>query len=207
MSFLAVLLFPCVFAIYMFFFPAREGKFSSFVMGIISGIFALPVCIMLKITAYSSVEFWVISFSFFFSYFFLPLVIGLSFYFIFTFSSFSAGKIPSAMFGIFSVFIFYMLFEFVNIPDVSPLIILSLVYTSLIFFTDIVFSILLKAMAIMNMFIVTIAGCLCSLAASFFLCMFFSLWFFNYSSWFYFLLPLGIAFLSGLLLRLMKAAF
>lgn len=204
MSLLGALLFLFIFIFYRLFFPAPNGKSGAFVLGLISGLLVLPLCIVLKITAYNSADFHVVLGAFFFSYFFLPSFFGLILYSLFTFFSFSAENIPSALFGIFSVFVFYAVFEFANIPEASPVLILIALYTLLIFFVDIVLLLFLNILIMRHALIISAVSYLVFLFAAFFACAFFPLWFFKYPVWIYLTVPFIAAVFMGFLLFIVK---
>lgn len=177
MSVLIALLFVPVVMLYTMAVHEKDFSIASYVSGVVSGLCAIPFCLMFKIGFYTSSNFFLYSFSFFFFYFLLPSIFGLLAYYLFNFKSFEVRTSAIALAGIWTVFLFYATYEFVNIPNNAIYFILLLSYVVSILFFDFLIAILSFLPAI-YLFAITY---ILLLFFSFASCLSFACWVFKYS--------------------------
>lgn len=186
MSVLIALLFPPIVMLYTMAVHKKDFSIASYVSGVISGLCAIPFCLMFKVGFYTSSNFLLYSFSFFFFYFLLPSMFGLFAYFLFNFKSFEVKTVAVALAGIWTVFLFFSVYEFVTIPANAIYFILILAYSVSILFFDILITILAFLPTIPR-FLTTY---IISLGFSFLFCFSFAFWVFKYSPLTYIGLPI-----------------
>lgn len=191
MNVLIAFLFPPLAMLYTMAVHKKDFSIGSYVAGIVSGLCAIPFCLMFKMQFYTSSNFFLYSFSFFFFYFLLPSIFGFIAYYLFNFRTFNAKTLAIALAGIWSVFLFYGAYEFVAIPTNAICFILILSYVVSILFFDfsvVVFSFL----PTIHLFVITY---ILSLLFSFSSCFLFAFWVFKYSPFFYVGIPIIIIFI------------
>ncbi|MGP1520712.1 MAG: hypothetical protein ACTTIZ_04315 [Treponema sp.] len=185
MSVLIALLFPLIAMLYTIVVHKKDFSIASYISGIISGLCSIPFCLMLKMEFYTSSNFLLYSFSFFFFYFLLPSVFGLLAYYLFNFKSFEVKTLAVALSGIWTVFLFFSVYEFVTIPTNIIYVILILSYATSVLFFDFVVTVF-SFLSIIPRLLLTYA---LSLSFSFVSCLSFAFWLFKYSALFYIGLP------------------
>ncbi|MGP1438633.1 MAG: hypothetical protein ACTTKH_06135 [Treponema sp.] len=190
MNLLIALLFPPIAMLYTMVVHKKDFSVASYISGVISGLCALPFSLMLKMEFYTSSNFFLYSFSFFFFFFFLSSIFGLIAYYIFNFRIFDIRTIAVALSGIWSVFLFFSVYEFVNLPIYAICSIFFLSYTVSILFFDLTLKLLSFLPAIYRFTISYVLLLLFSFAS----CFSFAFWVFKYSPFIYIGLPLIIIF-------------
>lgn len=201
MSVLIALLFPLIAMLYTIVVHKKDFSIASYISGIISGLCSIPFCLMLKMEFYTSSNFLLYSFSFFFFYFLLPSVFGLLAYYLFNFKSFEVKTLAVALSGIWTVFLFFSVYEFVTIPTNIIYVILILSYATSVLFFDFVVTVF-SFLSIIPRLLITYA---LSLSFSFVSCLSFAFWLFKYSALFYIGLPVIV--ISILLIFMLILAY
>lgn len=177
MSVLIALLFPPIVLLYTMTVHKKDFSIASYISGVISGLCAIPFCLMFKLDFYASSNFFLYSFSFFFSYFLCPSVFGFLAYYLFNFRSFEVKTVAISLAGIWSVFLFYSIYEFVIVPTNVIYVILILVYATSVLFFDFLLT-LFSFLPPIHLFVMSY---ILSLFFSFISCLSFACWTFKYS--------------------------
>ena len=177
MSVLIAFLFPPIVVLYTMAVHKKDFSIASYISGVVSGLCAIPLCLMFKMNFYTSSNFILYSFSFFFFYFLLPSLFGLLAYYLFNFKSFEVKTIAIALAGIWSVFLFYAVYEFVIVPTNAICFILILCYAVSVVFFDFVIS-LFSFLPKVHLFIISY---ILLLIFSFTSCFSFAFWVFKYT--------------------------
>ena len=189
MSMLIALLFPPIAMLYTMTVHKKDFSIASYVSGVVSGLCAIPFCLMLKVNFYTSSNFFLYSFSFFFSYFLCPSIFGLLAYYLLNFKSFEVKTLAVALAGIWSVFLFYAVYKFILIPTNAIYFILLLSYLVSVLFFDFVI-VVFSFLPPMRLLIVSY---ILSLLFSFVSCFSFAFWVFKHSPIIYIGLPIIIS--------------
>ena len=145
MNFVFILVLPLVFLLYASFSNEQGGKFSAFLLGIFSGIVSLIIVSFfhfssLQISSSLAAHLW----RFFFQYFFLNSLFGLTFFFLISWSlsEETLSNSLSALFGIFSAVFAYLFYRNINTPDSTELILFLLIIAGTILIFDFLYYIL-----------------------------------------------------------------
>ena len=186
MSVLIAFLFPPIVLLYTMLVHKKDFSIASYISGVISGLCAIPFCLMFKMEFYTSSNFFLYSFSFFFFYFLLPSIFGLLAYYLFNFRSFEVKTIAIALAGIWTVFLFFSVYEFVTVPTNVIYFIFIVSYSVSIVFFDFLIAIF-SFFPSMFLFIISYA---LLIGFSFASCFSFACWVFKYSPFFYLGIPL-----------------
>ena len=189
MSVFIALLFPPIAMLYTMVVHKKDFSIASYVSGVVSGLCAIPFCLMFKLNFYTSSNFFLYSFSFFFSYFLCPGIFGLLAYYLFNFKSFQVKTMAVALAGIWSVFLFYAVYKFVMIPtNAIYFILLSSYLVSVLFF-----DFLITIFSFLPPIHLLIVSCISSFLFSYVSCFSFAFWVFKHSPIVYVGLPIIVS--------------
>ena len=186
MSVLIALLFPPIAMLYTLAVHKKDFSIASYISGIVSGLCVFPLCLMLKMSFYTSSNFFLYSFSFFFFYFLLPSVFGFLVYYLFNFRSFEIKTVAIALAGIWTVFLFYAVYEFIAIPTNIVYFIFLLSYLVSILFFDF----LIAIFSFLPLIYLFATSYILALFFSFVSCFSFAFWTFKYSPIIYVGIPI-----------------
>ena len=140
MSLLIALLFLLLGFLYTLFLHDRDCGLAPYISGIIAGVCAIPLAMILKYEFYSSSSYFLYSFSYFLFYFLLSSFFGLLLYFILNIKSFEPKTMPVALWGIWAVFLFFAPYEFSTVPTNVLYLIFILNYLASVLCVDVVVS-------------------------------------------------------------------
>lgn len=207
MNFVFILVLPLVFLQYALFSNEQGGKFSAFLFGILGGIVSLIIVSffpfsILQISSSVSSHLW----RFFFQYFFLNALFGLTFFFLISWSLSEdvLSNSLSSLFGIFSSVFAYLFYRNINTPDSTELILFLLIIIGSILIFDFTYYILAANLTISMDFIVYLIAFISFLALSLLGSYALASWFLSESSSMHIFVSCGV-FLLGIGLNILRS--